>query len=297
MASASAYDEIVRALDGGLLAGRDVRELSTESGFAYAVEISSAELRTAWKQARALVQRLGRWPVATMGWNGPVDERVFSRFTYGDEDNSPRAICDRARRLTREDALNRPLLFDAESHYARDWVDVVQFQRDGTHRRVGAAPALEEVLALDLRPDHVALERWLLDWEEARRPTREPDAGGHLTWFEPGKCTLLLLPTPVSEEVPAYLSFYGAEGRGGHERLITVLRSWRERCGAEMVATWGTMLQLNVTAPPQRLDEAFDLAVEQWVVASSTLHLAGVSIRNHARALLQRTEWFLHSHP
>jgi len=48
-----------------------------------------------------------------------------------------------------------------------------------------------------------ALERWLFDWEEARRPTSAPEPGGHADWFEPPECTLLLLPTALSEEVPA----------------------------------------------------------------------------------------------
>jgi hypothetical protein len=154
-----------------------------------------------------------------------------------------------------------------------------------------------EVLALDLRPDHAALERWLFDWEEARQPTLAPEPGGYLDWFEPPDCTLFLLPTTLSEEVPAYLSLYGAEGPGGHERLIALLRSWRERFGAEMVASWGTMLQLRVAAPPTQLDEAFDLAIEQWIAAPPTLGLAGVTIRDHARALVKRAEWFLHARP
>jgi hypothetical protein len=83
-----------------------------------------------------------------------------------------------------------------------------------------------------------------------------PDAGGYLKWFEPDNCSLLLLPTASSEEVLAYVSFYGGEGPGGHERLIALLRSWRERYGAEMVACWGTMLQLQVNAPPQTLEDA-----------------------------------------
>ena len=297
----SDYAEVVKALDAGLLAGRPVREVSTGSDIAYAVDIAPDELRPVWKQARALVDRLGRWPVATTSWGSTaVGEDDFSRFPYGDGDNAPRAICSRARDLSREDALERPMLFDGETYYAREWRDVVQFQLDGTRRRVGAAPGLDEVLALDLSPDHVALERWLLEWEEARRPTTEPEDAGHLEWFDPEKlsaCALVLLPTPASEEVPAYLSFCGAWGPGGHERLIAILRSWRERFGAEMVASWGTMLQLEVTRPPQQLAEAFELAVEQFAVAPDTSNLAGVSIRNHARTLTQRTEWFLQARP
>lgn len=173
----------------------------------------------------------------------------------------------------------------------------MELELEYTRRRLGIAPAEDEVLSLGLRPDHVALERWLLDWEETRRPTVAPAQGGHLKWFEPDNCALLLLPTAASEEVPAYISFYGAEGEGGHERLIALLRSWRERFGAEIVACWGTMLELNVTAPPRQLNQAFDLAVEHWIAAPPTLGLPGVSIRDHARALVDRTEWFLHNRP
>jgi hypothetical protein len=82
--------------------------------------------------------------------------------------------------------------------------------------RLGSAPVLDEVIALDLTPDEVALERRLLDWEEARQPTPGPRRG-HLDWFDPRQpCALLLLPTPMSDEVPAYLSFYGAEGTRRH---------------------------------------------------------------------------------
>jgi len=297
----SDYDAVVKALDAGLLAGRPVREVPTGWDIAYAVDISPDEVRVAWQQARALVKRLGRWPIVTTSW-GPaaVGEADFSRFYFGEGDNAPQAVCSRARELSREDALRWPSPLDAESYFAREWRAVVQSDLDATLRRVGATPALDQVLALDLSPDHVALERWLLEWEEARRPTTEPEDAGHLGWFEPddmSACALLLLPTPASEEVPAYLSFFGAEGPGGHERLIAILRSWRGRFGAEMVASWGTMLQLDVTRPPQQLGEAFELAVEQYAVAPSTLDLAGVSIRDHARTLMHRTQWFLHARP
>jgi hypothetical protein len=178
------------------------------------------------------------------------------------------------------------------------WDKLVEYQLDATRRRVGDAPPTEEVAALDLRPDMFALERWLFDWEEARRPTTAPEPGRHADWFEPPECTLLLLPTALSEEVPAYLSFFGAEGPGGgHERLIALLRSWRERYAAETVASWGTMLQLKVNAPPADLEDAFELSVEQWIAAPPTLALPGVTIRDHARTLWNRPEWFLHDRP
>jgi hypothetical protein len=243
-------DEVVDALKGGVLRGREVRELSTEWGEVFAIDIAAAELREAWSEARTRLPETGRWPVAVTAWNGRVEDEIFSRWLYGEGDNSPAAICERASALTLEDALARPHLLNAELYYAVEWERVVELELEYTRRRLGFAPAEDEVLSLDLRPDHVALERWLLDWEEAREPTVAPAPGGHLKWFEPDNCALVLLPTAASEETPAYISFYGAEGEGGHERLIALLRSWRERFAAEIVACWGTMLELRVTAPP-----------------------------------------------
>jgi hypothetical protein len=288
-------EEVLRALEGGPLAGREVRALTTEWGVVLAIDMVSAELRELWGAARELVPKLGRWPVAAMSWwNRPVDEGVFARISYGDRDSSPQAICERAERIDGKQAL-APWLFDGEQYYARHWDKLVAFHLQQSEWRRGAAPTPEELGAAELRPDHVELERRLLAWEEARQPSELPERGLHLDWFDAGECSLLLLPTDRGEEAPAWLSFYGAEGEGGHERLIALLRSWRERYGAELVANWGTMLQLTVSAPPQTLDEAFELAVEQWATATHTV--AQGTIRDHARALVGRQEWFLHSRP
>ena len=71
-------DQVADALEGGFLEGREVRELSTDWGVTFAVDIVPSELREAWRELRALVPRLERWPVAAMAmWDGPFDERSF----------------------------------------------------------------------------------------------------------------------------------------------------------------------------------------------------------------------------
>ena len=145
-----------------------------------------------------------------------------------------------------------------------------------------------------------SLEAWLMAWEEAKRPTTIPDPGHHLAWFESfndDRVALLALPTPTGDDVPLYLNFYEAQSTDRRAALAAVFRGWRQRFGAEVVASWGTMLQFVVRYPPQRLEDAFALAVEQDRVAPSTLPLPGVPIRDHARALLGRRSWFLHSRP
>jgi hypothetical protein len=104
--------------------------------------------------------------------------------------------------------------------------------------------------------------------------------------------------TVASEEALAYTGgFFGAFGPDGLAGVIAVARHWRTKYGAELVANWGTMLQFHVNRPPTTIKDAFDLAHEQAVLAPDTTILPNVSLRDHARALLGRTEWFLHERP
>jgi hypothetical protein len=163
--------------------------------------------------------------------------------------------------------------------------------------RAATISAQDALAALRHDENDYAHERARFEQEERERPTTAPQHVDHDDWYLPDNCTLLDLPITHSEHAVAYVSFYGAEGKGGHERLIAILRSWRERFGAELVANWGTMLQFAVARPPQTLDEAFVLAIEHDLVAPCTLALPGETVRDHARFLWRRPTWFLHERP
>jgi hypothetical protein len=107
----------------------------------------------------------------------------------------------------------------------------------------------------------------------------------------------MLMPTAHSWEVHAYTDFYGASHPYGHEALVRISREWSERFGAELVASWGTMLEFRVTRPPTDIATAYDLALQHSAVAPYTLVGPGVSVREHARALLHREWWLLHERP
>jgi hypothetical protein len=83
----------------------------------------------------------------------------------------------------------------------------------------------------------------------------------------------------------------------GHEALVRVMRDWWERFGAELVASWGTELQFNVDRPPSDVETAYGLEREQVAVAAYTVAGPCVSVRQHARALLHRHDWYLHEKP
>jgi hypothetical protein len=179
----------------------------------------------------------------------------------------------------------------------------LQYQLGSTRARCGSAPEPAEILnqlASDVRDPE--LERWLLEWEEHRQPTTEPMHSWHLDWFfdTTGFPALMFYPTSSGSCSIAYAPFYGEQGGMPGlttERLITILEFWRRTYGAELVANWRTMLQFVVAHPPTNLENAWKLAVQQDVIAQDTRTGPSITLRDHARALIDRSTWFLHCRP
>lgn len=295
---------VAGALAGTVLDGREVRVLS--SGVApspvLVVDCGADEVLAAWASARQAVDRTARWPVVVTDWNGGGSNDLFSRFSYGSGDQSPLAVCHRAETVDLESEL-AALEAAADAWRCGGWDDWLRSQLERTAANFGRAPALDEAkLALGIDPGQCTLERWLFEWElaaEANGASPPAPYARHLDWFVPEgqPCAVVLLPTIHGWQAPAWLAFFGAEGEGRRERLVAVMRTWDERWGAELVAHWGTMLEFVVARPPTTVAEAFPVAVAHDLLARSTLRPAGLSVRDHARALVNRTSWFLHDRP
>jgi hypothetical protein len=267
-----------------------------------ALEVAPEDAFAAWQQLRDRADELSGQPIALMDWDGKVSgESLFSRWFYGEEDASaPGEVIEGARAISPEQGLAHWLGEAPDDWVADNWDSVVEEALESTREAYGDAPSPDEVLALDLGREEHRLERWLMDWENERGAPQTPPYERYLEEFEPpadDPVVVAVLPVGAPEETLAYASFYGAEGKGGHERLIPVLRAWRERFGAVLWANWGTMLQFEVERPPEDLDTCFALAREQAVIAPDTLRLPGVTLRDHARVLRGRRSWFLHNRP
>ena len=149
------------------------------------------------------------------------------------------------------------------------------------------------------------LDRWLMDWEEERRPTTGAVGGQHLEWFfDPEGARLIFSCASSGPRALAYQEFWGfapsdERGRDHYllDSLVAVLEYWEEDYGAQLVANWGTMLQFVVERPPRTLHAAWPLAREHDLIAGDTFRRAGLSTREHARALIDRGDWLLHSRP
>lgn len=166
---------------------------------------------------------------------------------------------------------------------------------------LSAAQILEQAEQLDIAQALQGLETEqsledLLAAPETQRP--EPLYTEHLEWFEPQEQDrfLLLMPHAQSWAAPAYMHWYGAE-LGGSVLAVAMLKHWQAKFGAELVAHYGTMLQLQVKTRPHNYREALELAWQQEALAPCTLALPGVELFEHAWALLEVERWFLHERP
>jgi hypothetical protein len=265
----------------------------------WVIDVPAGDIVPFWAEARDALRPLGLYPVATTTWGESdwVKADLFNRFYYGDN-SAPDTVISRSRALSIEEALGR---FPASDEWAvENWEDVVAHHLDLTARYYGDAPGAADLGAVR-RGDALALERRLLNWEEALRLTPETGIRSEsFGWYDPrphDPVGFALLPAEEPCHASAYLSFYGAEGEGRHEALIRLICSWQHDFGAQLVAGWGTMLQFTASAPPVTLDVAFDLAAQQVRVAPCTTLLPGEGVRHLARHLFRGERWFLHERP
>jgi hypothetical protein len=251
----------------------------------YELDYNGLDAVAAWHAARPACIELGLWPMAC-DHSGPD---VYSRWAYTqDEDRAqwPRPIIARAEQVTWPDPPR-----DATEYFARDWVDVIRMCAQGTVRRVGEAPTEQELLTACPDPDYKALERHLLRWEQARRPTvgQEPPGRFDDPLLDLGT-NLVLIPDPDPWVVPAYIHYWGAGSRNEH--LVRALRSWYERYGAMPYASTGVTLHLVVERPVTDIFDALDVAAQQMPFCKMD-----DSLRERARALFGAAFWELYDRP
>lgn len=111
----------------------------------------------------------------------------------------------------------------------------------------------------DLRPedDEVELGEW---------PAEIPQPNGFSAAFLPGTEThlprvyIVLIPTDDPTTVPAHLHWGGFNGCLPAPYQVAILRNWRDRYGAELVALGGDTLEVRIARKPETRAEAIELA-------------------------------------
>jgi hypothetical protein len=315
-------ETLAQLLSATPLAGRRVARLPIPESpaTALAIQISPGELEPAWRTARDLLDTTGRWPLAVhcppegRDWQTQLAEaQFFNRFFFEEAENtqdiSPEGLLAAAEKADLPAFLGRIEAQQAEwNGFAEEALDATLAL---TRQRCGTAPGPEEVrraLATgehtqhptEPRPDErFRMESFLMAWEQTHC---SPDAlsvdTSYQDWVaeEDFPPALLLLPTPNPWDALAYVHYFGASPLGS-EYYIALGRTWQQRYGAELVAHFGTLLQVVVSRPPATPEEALQLAREQDLAALDTLARPGVALRDHARYLLKHNRWLLHQRP
>jgi hypothetical protein len=299
-------DELSQILQTYHIDAEDLEELEIEtaSARALALAIDPTHELDVWHTFHRLLPQTQRYPLLVEDWGN--DRAFFSPYWYEQErsvghipDVTPAAILAMVPYADIDAYLRR----QASSGRER-LMDEIAWELERTERQCGICPAKEVVLSLveqQAIQSLVDLERWLFQWEcqtlGATQALVPPDTS-HLEWFSAKTIpsTLLLLPVVHGWDTLAYLHWYGAL-HSGTPLAIQFLQKWQRDYQAELVCNYGTMLQFLVGRAPAAPDEAFQLAWEQVALAECTTILPGVSIRDHARALLTMDRWFIHERP
>jgi hypothetical protein len=283
---------LASALAPTALGGRQVVWARSINGFT--VDCEPEESVTAWQAARTVVTTTGRWPVLTMSGEQLHGGPYARDFPPPPDPLAGLELPDVARVVP-------DLLSQRWPYREQIWDPFVEQELGRTARDVGSAPERADVdRALGGRRSHVELNRLLLDWELAHGGVRGPIADDYLSWYVPQDDPIVVAfpPTPHGWASLAYLQLFPGGGAAGRlDAFLAIARSWEQRFGAELVANWVTMLQFVVGRPPATIEDAWQLAVEQDLVAPSTTVLPGVPLRRHAQNLIGRPNWFLHERP
>ena len=308
--------QIQQVLTGTPLANRDIALVPPAPGsdeIVFAIDVSDIDAIEAWSLLRALTDRTGRWPLLSMmhtsrtdAWERQVSEAdLFMRFYFEEEQrdarlgDSPADIIAASAAIRVAEQLAR---FPADA--SLELTDALETAQQQTLLQYGTAPAIADPAAF-LAGESIAtykqLEQWFLQWEigNCADPLSIPDYGlTHINWYFPKheSHALLLMPSLRGWEAPAYINWF-ASYLCNSQFIVALLREWHEQYGAELVAHYGTMLQFIVSRRPANIEEAFELAWQHYTVSPCTLSLPGVSVRDHARALLHTDRWFLHERP
>ncbi len=270
--------DIATVLHGTALEGRPVEE--GLGGTFLIADIGPDELLDGWRAARGVMPVTGRWPVMTL----PGD-------LYHEPEPSELEELDLASQTVDPWSVFRRWTDDEPMSEWRIQEYVTSF--------LGAELVQRVNKQLDAPVTAAVLDRWTYDTLlsdpalAARAHERFGWSVGTQNWYRPSEAQLVLLPTPSQWLTPGWVSYFGATGDDRRQALCAALRQWERRWGAELVASWGTMLQLVVSRQPAAGGQAWELAgqlkavggslqVEHWILAL---------------AVSRSDAWFLHDRP
>jgi hypothetical protein len=270
--------DIAAVLRGTALEGRPVGE--GLGGTFLIAGIGPDDLLDAWRAARAVTPVTGRWPVMTL----PDD------LDYEPEPVELEEL-DLAARTVDPWSVFQPWTDDEP--VSRSWI------QDYVTSFLGADVVQRASGELDAPATRAALDRWTYDTLlsdpalAARGHERVGGLVGTQNWHRWPEAQLVFLPTASQWLTPGWFDYYGATCEDERRALCAALWQWERRWGAELVASWGTMLQLVVGRQPAAGEQAWELAGQLKAVGGSLQFEQWML----ALAVSRSDAWFLHDRP
>jgi len=270
--------DIAAVLRGTALAGRRVEE--GLGGTFLIAGIGPEELLDGWRAARAVTSSTGRWPVMTL----------------------PGALWHEPEPVELEELERAARTVDPWSVFRRWSVDepLSEWRIEEYVSAFLGAEALQQAREqLDSPVTAAVLDRWtydtvLSDPSLAARTREGVDwMVGTRNWHRVPEAQLVLLPTVSPWSAPGWISYFGAARDNGQQALCAALREWQRQWGAELVASWETMLQFVVGRQPAVGEPAWELAGQLKAVGGS-LQMEQWML---ALAVSRSDAWFLHDRP
>lgn len=274
------------------------------------VEPADADPLSAWRLLRDLLPRTGRYPVVSGhdevdAWLSPAPCLPADAAPGA---AAPEVTAWRARQMEQAQDFDLQGLH-ALCRFNTDLADTANLPPDHrlhalflqeTKHRFGVAPSLDDyrgAFAGRPAPRQDELEWWLWQWEIAHigSAALQQAATRHCEWsLLVAQPVLVLTPAREMWRAAACLPFWSDLG---WPWLYAALRSWQQRFGAELVLADRVQRWIQVARRPGTPREAMALAIEHCAVTSDTLVLPGVSLRDHARHLLNSDRWLVYHKP
>ncbi len=101
-----------------------------------------------------------------------------------------------------------------------------------------------------------------------------------------------LFPITDGSEAPAHLPFGDWNECPKPHEHVAMLKHWRTRYGAKVVAIAGDIVELCVDRRPQTRDEALALAREQYYYCADVVEQGVGSVSALAKVLMESDNWF-----
>jgi hypothetical protein len=269
---------VIAALRETTLAGHQVEDGLGDTVLVH--DVAPDRIAEAWRAARSVLPVTGRWPVFTAvgGLYGEPDDAELAELHRAALGVDPWSVFYRL-------PNDEPVPHDRFEHYVRACL--------GADLLTRAASELTLPTSID------AMDRWTYDvlladpaLADRARSWYDPYVGTG-QWYTPSEVQLVLLPTPRQWLAPGWTNYFGAGDRDRQQAWAAAMYRWQQSWGAELVASWDTMLQFVVGRQPAPGEAAWELAGQLKALGGS-LQMERWML---AMAVARSEAWFLHDRP